>query len=172
MKKRLFWAFASLSLLSIPFSAKAAGTIAGYQYYTFPNGDYPLVSNTIHFIPCRPKNNDCKELAETIKTEVKKALADLERAKLTVEQPTEAWSLFIQLDQRFLPMLSSKAGYQSVQTKAKGVYTFKCPAESCLVYSTAFANNRFSYWVVIYPSWKRLDLGPGREMAADKPLKI
>jgi hypothetical protein len=172
MKKRLFWASALLSLLSIPIPAASAGKIAGYQYYTFPNGDYPLVSNTIHVIPCRPRNNDCKELVGTIKTEVKKALADLERAKLTVEQPSEAWSLFIQLDQRFLPMLSSKAGYQSVQTKAKGVYSFKCPTESCLVYSTAFANNRFSYWVVIHPSWKRLDLGPGREMAADKPLKI
>jgi hypothetical protein len=172
MLKRLFGACTLLSLLGIAVTAEAAGKIAGYQYYTFSNGEYPLVNNTIHFIPCRPKNSDCKDLAKTIETEAKKALADLDRAKLTVEQPTEAWTLFTQLDQRFLPMLSAKEGYGSVQTKKKGVYSFKCPAENCLVYSTAFANNRFSYWVVIHPSWKRLDLGPGKEMAADKPIKI
>jgi hypothetical protein len=172
MKPKLFGACALLSLLGVVATAEAAGKIAGYQYYTFSNGEYPLVNNTIHFIPCRPKNSDCQELANTIKSETKKALADLDRAKLTVEQPTEAWSLFTQLDQRFLPMLTAKTGYSSVQTKAKGVYSFKCPATHCLVYSTALAKNRFSYWVVIHPSWKRLDLAPGKEMAADKPIKI
>ncbi|MGB8699635.1 MAG: hypothetical protein WCD18_09490 [Thermosynechococcaceae cyanobacterium] len=168
MKKRLFVAGAILSLLIVSPIAKAAGKIAGYQYYIFSNGDYPLENNTIHFIPCYPKNSDCQELSNTISTEVKKALSDLDRAKLTVDEPREAWALFTQLDQRFLSILSTKTGYKTTQTKKKGVYSFTCPTQSCLVYSSAFSNNHFSYWVVIHPSWKRLDLGPGKEMSADK----
>jgi hypothetical protein len=172
MNHRLLGLCTLLSLLIISPASKASGNIAGYQYFTFQDGDYKLKNNAIHFIPCYPKNSDCKELSNTISLEAKKALSDLDRAKLTVDQPTEAWALFTQLEQRFLSMLSSKAGYKSTQTNAKGVYSFKCPTNSCLVYSSAFANNHFSYWVVIHPSWKRLDLGPGKEMSADKPLKI
>jgi hypothetical protein len=171
MQKRLFWICALLSFITTSFPASAAGKIAGYQYYIFPNGDYPLANNTIHFIPCYP-TADCQGLANTISIEVKKALSDLDRAKLTIDQPIEAWLLFTSLDQRFLSILSSKTGYNSTQTKTKGVYSFRCPTQSCLVYSSAFANNRFSYWVIIHPSWKRLDLGPGKEMSADKPLKM
>ena len=161
-----------LSLLIIVPSSKAAGKIAGYQYFIFPNGDFPLVENTVHFIPCYPNNSDCKELSNTISSEVKKAQSDLDRAKLTVDQPIEAWTLFTQLEQRFLSILSSKKGYKSIQTNAKGIYSFRCPTNNCLIYSSAFANNHFSYWVVIHPIWKRLDLGPGKEMSADKPLKL
>jgi hypothetical protein len=172
MKKRLFGAFALLSLLMLSLPVKAAGKIAGYQYYIFPTGDYPIVNNTIHYIPCYPQNADCEDLARTISSEAKKALSDLDRAKLTLDQPIEAWTLFTGLEQRFLPMLSSKTGYNSTQTKEKGVYSFRCPTRNCLVYSSALVNNRFSYWIVIHESWKRLDLGPSKEISADKPVKI
>jgi hypothetical protein len=172
MNKRLFGTFTLLSLLSITPASTAAGKIAGYQYFTFANGDHVLGNNTIHFVPCYPKNSDCQELSTTIRSEAKKALSDLDRAKLTVDQPIEAWALFTQLEQRFLSMLSAKPGYKTIQTNEKGIYSFKCPTNKCLIYSSAFAKNHFSYWVVIHPSWKRLDLGPGKEMSADKPLKI
>jgi hypothetical protein len=172
MKNRLLGLFTLLGLLASALPSTAAGKIAGYQYFTFSNGDLVLDNNTIHFVPCYPKSSDCQELSTTISLETKKALSDLDRAKLTVDQPIEAWTLFTQLDQRFLSILSSKTGYKTTQTNAKGIYSFKCPTNKCLVYSSAFANNHFSYWVVIHPSWKRLDLGPGKEMAADKPLKI
>jgi hypothetical protein len=172
MNNRLLGICTLLSLLIISPSSKAAGKIAGYQYFTFSNGDLPLAENTIHFIPCYPNRPDCKELLNTISSETKKAQSDLDRAKLTVDQPIEAWTLFTQLEQRFLSILSSKKGFKSTQTNAKGVYSFICPTNNCLIYSSAFANNHFSYWVVIHPSWKRLDLGPGKEMSADKPLKL
>jgi hypothetical protein len=172
MNNRLLGICTLLSVLFIAPSLKAAGKIAGYQYFIFSNGDFPLAANRVHFIPCYPRISNCKELSNTIVTEVKKAQSDLERAKLTVDQPIEAWTLFTQLEQRFLSILSSERGYKSIQTNAKGIYSFRCPTNSCLIYSSAFANNRFGYWVVIHPSWKRLDLGPGKEMSADKPLKL
>jgi hypothetical protein len=172
MKNRLFGICTLLSLLLIAPSSKASGKIAGYQYFTFSNGDHVLGNNTVYFIPCYPKNSNCKELSNTISTEAKKAISDLDRAKLTIDQPIEAWTLFTQLEQRFLSILSSKPGYKSIQTNEKGIYSFRCPTNHCLIYSSAFANNHFSYWVVVHPSWKRLDLGPGKEMSADKPLKI
>jgi hypothetical protein len=172
MRNRLFGLFTLLSLVAIAPPSTAAGKIAGYQYFTFSDGDRVLGNNTIHIVPCYPKSSDCQELSSTISLETKKALSDLDRAKLTVDQPIEAWTLFTQLDQRFLSMLTSKTGYKTTQTNAKGIYSFKCPTNKCLVYSSAFANNHFSYWVVVHPSWKRLDLGPGREMSATKPLKI
>jgi hypothetical protein len=146
--------------------------VAGYQYYTFPNGDYPIENNVIHIVPCQPTNTDCQSIAETISTEAKKAQAELDRAKLTLEQPTEAWKVFTSLHDRFLPLLTSKTGYTTITTQSKGVYAFRCPTRNCLVYSTALARDRFSYWVIIYPGRKRLDLGPSKGIAADKPLRI
>jgi hypothetical protein len=161
-----------LGLLSLTAIAEAAGKIAGYQYYTFPNGDYPLENNTIHIIPCLPRNIDCRSIAETIATEAKKARTELDRAKLTLGQPTEAWKVFTSMNEQFLPMLISKPGHTTITTQKKGVYSFRCPTRNCLVYSTALARDRFSYWVVIYPGRKRLDLGPSKGIAADKPIRI
>jgi hypothetical protein len=172
MHRNLAGACILLGLLGLTAIAEARGKIAGYQYYTFPNGDYPLENNTIHIIPCLPRNTDCKTIAETIATESKKAQAELDRAKLTLEQPTEAWKVFTSLNEQFLPMLTSKQGYTTITTQKKGVYSFRCPTSNCLVYSTALARDRYSYWVVIYPGRKRLDLGPSKGIAADKPIRI
>jgi hypothetical protein len=171
MGNKLFGIVALLSVLGIASVAEAAGKIAGYQYYTFSNGDVPIEGNVIHYIPCSAAN-DCKALANEISTEAKKALADLDRAKLTFEKPLEAWDVFTQLDQRFLPMVTSKEGYATVKTGKKGVYSFRCPTATCLVYSTSFTRERYSYWVVVEKQRKRLDLGPSKGIAADKPLKI
>jgi hypothetical protein len=171
MHKKLFGIVALLSVVTMASISEAAGKIAGYQYYTFQNGDLPIEGNVIHYIPCNAAN-DCKALATEISTEAKKAQADLDRAKLTFEKPFEAWDVFTQLDQRFLPMVTSKEGYATVKTGKKGVYSFRCPTKTCLVYSTSFARDRYSYWIIIYPHWKRLDLGPSKGIAADKPIKI
>ncbi len=172
MQRNLAGACIVLGLLCLAAIAEARGKIAGYQYYTFPNGDYPLENNAIHIIPCPPRTTDCQTIAKTITTESKKAQAELDRAKLTLEQPTEAWKVFTSLNEQFLPLLSSKQGYTTITTQKKGVYSFRCPTTSCLVYSTALARDRFSYWVVIYPGRKRLDLGPSKGIAADKPIRI
>jgi hypothetical protein len=172
MQRNLAAACVLLVFLGVAAIAEARGKIAGYQYYTFPNGDYPLESNTIHVIPCLPRNTDCKSIAESITAEAKKAQSELDRAKLTLEQPTEAWKVFTSLNEQFLPMLTSKQGYTTITTQKKGVYSFNCPTSNCLVYSTALARDRFSYWVVIYPGRKRLDLGPAKGIAADKPIRI
>ncbi len=172
MRRNLAGACVLLGLLGFTAIAEAAGKVAGYQYYTFPDGDQPIENNVVHVIPCQPTNADCQSIADTISTEAKKAQSELDRAKLRLEQPIEAWRVFTSMNDQFLPLLTSQKGYAKVTTQRKGVYAFRCPTKNCLVYSTALVRDRFSYWVVIYPGRKRLDLGPSKGIAADKPLKI
>ena len=168
MKFRTLMAAGLLSL-SAMFPANAAGKVAGYQYVTFSDGDEALEDNVIHYIPCLPQNDDCIQLQEAISAELKQAQSEMEQARFSVENPIEAWTLFSQLDQKLLPMITSKKGYKTVKTSEKGVYSFFCPTRNCLVYSFGVVRNRYAYWVTITPGRKRLDLGPAKSIASNKP---
>lgn len=152
--------------------ADAAGKVAGYQYVTFADGDAAFEDNAIHYIPCLPQNNDCIELQEAISTELTQAQKEMEMARSSVESPIEAWTVFSQLDQKLLPMLSDKTGYKTVKTAQKGVYSFYCPTRHCLVYSFGVVRDRYAYWVTLTPGRKRLDLGPDKGIAANKPRNL
>jgi hypothetical protein len=149
--------------------AQAAGKVAGYQYATFPDGEAPLEDNLIHYIPCEPDTNDCAQLQEAISAELLKAQQEMKTARSTLENPVEAWTVFTQLDQKLLPMLSQKSGYQTVTTQNKGLFSFTCPTETCLIYSYGVIRDRYGYWVTITEGRKRLDLGPAKAIAESKP---
>lgn len=166
---KMIGAFVLLSLLGSLSPVRAAGKVAGYQYVTFTDGEAPLEDNVIHYIPCLPKNNDCIELQEAINAELKQAQQEMRLARSSVENPTEAWNLFTQLDQKLSPMLTGKAGYKTVKTGKKGVYSFYCPTRNCLIYSFGVMRDRYAYWVTITPGRKRVDLGPRRGITENKP---
>lgn len=153
-------------------SAEAAGKIVGFQYVTFADsGDAPLEDNVIHFIPCSPKN-DCIQVQEAIDTELKQAQSEMRQARLSLERPEEAWNVFSQLDQQLLPLLTDKEGYKTVKTGKKGVFRVDCPTKNCLIYSFGVVRDRYGYWLQISPGRKRLDLGPGKGIAEDKPRSL
>ncbi|MCM1983225.1 hypothetical protein [Lyngbya confervoides] len=169
MKFSLYFGLCLLSLLGSLAPAQAAGKVAGYQYETFPDGDAHFEDNVIHYIPCMPKNNDCIELQESIEAELKQAQQEMTLARSSVENPVEAWALFTQLDQKILPRLTGKTGYQTIKTGEKGVYSFYCPTQNCLVYSYGVTRDRYAYWITLTPGRKRLDLGPARSIDVNKP---
>ncbi len=160
-----------LGTFAIAAPAQAAGKIAGYQYAVFNDSDAPLEDNVIHYIPCYPQN-DCNALATKLTTELRQAQLNLTRARLTLEKPVEAWTLFTQLDQQFLPQITDKEGYKTTSTQKKGEFSFHCPTQTCLVYSFGTVRDRFNYWVTVAKSRKRWDLGPARGFIEDKPEKL
>jgi|GEM_PF-3099966 len=172
MKQQYVIAGVLLGALGFTAPAQAAGNVAGYQYAVFEDAEAPLEDNVIHYIPCSPENNDCEELATQITTELRDAQLNLKRARLTLEKPIEAWTLFSQLDQQFLPQITDKKGYKTTKTQTKGEFSFYCPTQTCLVYSFGTVRDRFNYWVTVAKSRKRWDLGPARGFIEDKPEKL
>lgn len=171
MKQQYVMAGICLGALAFAAPAQAAGRVAGYQYAVFKDSEAPLEDNVIHYIPCYPQN-DCKELATKLTAELRQAQVNLTRARLTLEKPVEAWTLFTQLDQQFLPQITDKKGYKTTTTQKRGVFSFYCPTQTCLVYSFGTVRDRFNYWVTVAKSRKRWDLGPGRGFIEDKPEKL
>ncbi|NJK29163.1 MAG: hypothetical protein HC851_21050 [Acaryochloris sp. RU_4_1] len=172
MKQHYVIAGLLLGALGFTAPAQAAGRIAGYQFAVFEDDEAPLEDNVIHYIPCSPENNDCDELATKLTTELLQAQLNLKRARLSLEKPVEAWTVFTQLDQQFLPQITEKKGYKTTKTLKKGEFSFYCPTQKCLVYSFGTVRDRFNYWVTIAKSRKRWDLGPGRGFIEDKPEKL
>ncbi len=152
-------------------AAARSGKIVGYQYVTFADGDAALEDNAIHYIPCAPKNN-CLQIQEAMRSELTQAQSEMRQARLSLERPAEAWNVFTQLDQQLLPMLTRQAGYKTVKTGKKGVYRVNCPTKNCLIYSFGVVRDRYGYWLTISPGRKRLDLGPGKGIAEDKPRSL
>lgn len=173
MKMKKQYVITSILLGAVAFTApaQAAGKIAGYQYAVFNDSDAPLEDNVIHYIPCNPQN-DCQTLETKLTSELRQAQQNLTRARLSLEKPVEAWTLFTQLDQRFLPQITDKEGYKTTKTQSKGVFSFYCPTQTCLVYSFGTVRDRFNYWVTVAKSRKRWDLGPARGFIEDKPEKL
>ena len=169
MNSKGLWVAGLLSIFTAIAPADAAGKVAGFQYVTFSDGEAPLEDNVIHMIPCMPKNNDCIALEESISATLKQAQSEMRIARSSLEEPVEAWSLFSQLDQKILPRLEVKEGYKKITTKQKGLYSFYCPTNNCLVYSYGVVRDRYAYWVTITPGRKRLDLGPAKSIAENKP---
>ncbi|MGB7415677.1 MAG: hypothetical protein WA902_15840 [Thermosynechococcaceae cyanobacterium] len=163
---------ATLGSIGTAEAAGRPGKIVGYQYVTFADGDAPLEDNVIHYIPCYPTNKDCQQVQEAMQSELTKAQAEMKQARLSLEQPAEAWSVYSQLDQQLLPMLLDKPGYKSIKTGKKGVFRFNCPTTSCLIYSFGVVRDRYGYWLTTSPGRKRLDLGPGKGIAEDKPRSL
>ncbi len=172
MKTKILLSACLLSLLSSVAPAIAAGKVAGYQYETYPDGEFQFEDNAIHYIPCLPTNNDCVELQESIEAELLQAQREMQLARSSVENPIEAWTLFTQLDQKILPRITQKAGYKSIKTNSKGVYSFYCPTANCLIYSYGTDRDRASYWITITPGRKRVDLGPAKSIDANKPRNL
>ena len=144
-----------LGALAFAAPAQAAGRVAGYQYAVFKDSEAPLEDNVIHYIPCYPQN-DCKELATKLTAELRQAQVNLTRARLTLEKP----------------QITDKKGYKTTTTQKRGVFSFYCPTQTCLVYSFGTVRDRFNYWVTVAKSRKRWDLGPGRGFIEDKPEKL
>jgi hypothetical protein len=124
MRRNLAGACILLGLLGFTTIAEAAGKVAGYQYYTFPDGDQPIENNVVHVIPCQPTNNDCQSIAETISTEAKKAQSELDRAKLRLEQPLEAWRVFTSMNDQFLPQSPLRRATQGLPLNVKASMPF------------------------------------------------
>ena len=159
MKTQTLWIAGLLSLFSSMAPAHAAGKVAGFQYVTFPDGEAALEDNVIH----------CIALEEAISAELKQAQDEMRIARSSVEEPVEAWSVFTQLDQKILPRLTGKQGYKTITTDKDGLYSFYCPTQNCLMYSYGVVRDRHAYWVTITPGRKRVDLGPAKSIAENKP---
>lgn len=137
-----------VSTLSSPLQPKTKANkqvISGKQYIVLASGARPLPDNAIYYKSC--DQIKCAEVDRRVKANL---------ARLVRPNPISKKLLA----DRFLTREFSKLSKQSrsVHTDFYGNYSFTCPANKCLVFSSGKVGTTNAYWLKVINPGTKFDL--------------
>jgi hypothetical protein len=160
-----------------------AGQIRGKQYVSTNSGALPISDNEISYLPCAPLFKDCKKVQTAFKSGLTGVITNLVPPSLTCNQSAEimkyieakqicsnAYKAYENTSNFIKKAYDSRPMTKITRTNFEGNFSFNCPTQNCLVYSSGKIDNTLFTWVELVSIGQQNDLSKSK--AVSFPISI